>query len=1022
MNQDHLLKKANLISGWAVFSIATLVYFLTVEPTASWWDCGEFIATAYKLQVTHPPGAPLFQMIGRVFTLFAFGDTSQVALMVNIMSALSSSFTILFLFWSITMLAEKVVKTGDDLSNGRVHIIIGSGLVGALAYTFTDSFWFSAVEGEVYAMSSFFTALVFWAILRWERVANEKRHLHWMLLIAYLIGLSIGVHLLNLLAIPAIAFIYYFKRYEVNSKGFILTGIISVMILALIMNVIIPGVVKLEAWFELLFVNSLGLPFNSGTTFFFVATGFAIVAALFYTHQKRMAILNTVTLALAFILIGYSSFFMIVIRANANPPQNMNSPSDAMSFLSYLGREQYGSWPLLHGPYYNAPLDPQNPYLDGTPVYRKDTSAGKYVMVDDRQGSVPNYDPRFETLFPRMWSNQRQAHIDAYQSWGRVKGTPIQVTKPDGGSEIVRKPLFGENLRFFFSYQVSHMYVRYFMWNFVGRQNDLEGHGLITDGNWISGVNTIDKWRLGDQQNLPPSRQNPAHNRFYFLPLMLGLIGLIYQWKRNYKDTIVVALLFLMTGAAIVVYLNQVPFQPRERDYSYAGSFYAFAIWIGIGVIALWDYLKKKLDPKISAMLVTVLSLVLVPGIMAVEGWDDHNRSNKFIARDFAHNYLIACEDEAVLVTFGDNDTFPLWYIQDVEDFRTDVRVANHMLASGDWYVHQLARKVNDSPPLPFTLTNEQYGRGVNDVVYFWDRNLSGHIELRDMINFIASEADNSKISLGGRRLNFFPTRRVKMTIDREALIAKGLVPENMTDRIVDELRWEINQNFLYRNDLVMLDFLATTNWERPFYFTSPSGVLNALNLDRYMHLEGFVYRLLPVEADHYIRGLGGINVEATYDALMNKAKWGNINDPRVTVDRESMRNSMFPRQNFMRLAQALLDENRVDSAVAVSDRFLEIFPNEKFPYDRFTTPFTEVYYEAGMFEKANDLVMTIANNYMLDVNYYDAQSPRFAAYYQEDREIAMLMLQRLAMSARIFEQQEVADEINDFISMRLRR
>lgn len=1014
-----LLRKLDLITGWVVFAIATLVYFLTVEPTASWWDCGEFIATAYKLQVTHPPGAPLFQMLGRVFSLFAGGDTSKVAMMINLMSVLSSSFTILFLFWTITMLAEKALKSSGELTDDKIYIIIGAGLVGALAYTFSDSFWFSAVEGEVYAMSSFFTALVFWAILRWERVADEKRHLHWLVFIAYLIGLSIGVHLLNLLAIPAIAMIYYFKKYSATPKGMILTGLVSVVILYFIMNILIPGIVQLEAKTELLFVNTFGLPFDSGTTMFFIAVIALVIFGLYITHLKGKVVLNTIVLALTFILIGYSSFFMIVIRANANPPQNMNTPSDAMSFLSYLGREQYGTWPLLHGAYYNAPLNPENPYSDGTPVYRKDTTIGKYIIVDDRKGVVPNYDPRFETLFPRMWSNTRSSHIDAYKYWGKIKGTPITVTKNDGTREVVYKPTFLENLRFFFTYQVSHMYFRYFMWNFVGRQNDIEGHGGIQEGNWISGINFIDNWRLGDQNNLPPSMQNPARNRFYFLPLLLGIAGFLFHWKRNYKDTIVVALLFLMTGLAIIVYLNQTPYQPRERDYSYAASFYAFAIWIGLGAIALWDFLSKKMNPKISAIVVTLVALLLVPGIMAKEGWDDHNRSNKYIARDFAHNYLIGCDEDAVLISYGDNDTFPLWYIQDVEDVRTDVRVANHMLASGDWYVHQLARKVNKSSPLPFTLTNEQYGRGANDVVYFWDRGLPDHRELKELMNFVASEAENTKVTLGGRKINYFPTKKIKMTIDRDAVLASGVVPEYFADKIEPELRWEINQSALYRNDLAVLDFFATNNWKRSLYFTSPREILNALNLDEYIHLEGFIYKIMPVKAAHYYKGMGGINVEASYDAMMNKAKWGNINDPRVTIDRESMRNSMFPRQNFMRLAQALLDENKVDSAVALADRFIEIFPNSKFPFDRFTTPFTEVYYEAGQIEKANELVRIIAYNYMADINYYDAQRASIAEYYSEDRQIAMIMLQRLAMSARVYEQQELADEINSFIAMR---
>lgn len=1022
MNENPLnVKKLDLIIGWSLFAIATFVYFLTLEPTASWWDPGERIACAFKLQVMHPPGAPLYQMLARMFSLLALGDLSRVAYWINAMSAVAGGLSVMFLFWTIVMLGRRLLNDAANAMSAGTWIVWGAGIVGSLTLAFSDSFWFTAVEAEVYVTSFFLTALVFWAILKWEARADEPDSLKWLVLIAFIIGLSIGVHLLNLLAIPSIAFIYYFKRYQVSPKGLVATGIISVTLLYFIMNVIIPGIVLMETRFELFFVNALGLPFNVGTVIYFSLLAALITWGLYYTQQKRKVILNTILLSLTFLMIGYSSFFMIVIRSGANPPQNMNSPSGSMTMLSYLGREQYGTWPLLYGPYYNAPLDVDNPYLDGKPVYRKDTTVGRYVIVDDRKSSLPNYDPRFETIFPRMWSNQRQQHIDAYKSWGRVKGTPISVTRMDGSREVLYKPTFRENLRFFFSYQLSHMYFRYFMWNFVGRQNNVEGHGTIQEGNWVSGVNAFDKARLGDQKDLPPSMQNPAHNNYYFLPLILGVIGLLFQWKRNYKDTVVVALLFIMTGIAIIIYLNQTPFQPRERDYSYAASFYAFSIWIGIGVIALWDFLRKKLDPKLSAVLVTALSLVLVPGIMAKEGWNDHDRSNKYITRDFAHNYLVVCDPEAVLITYGDNDTFPLWYIQDVEDFRTDVRVANHMLASGDWYVHQMARKVNDSPPLQFTITNEQYGRGTNDVVYFWERNLPGHIELRDVINFVANEADHTKVTLGGRRMNYFPTKKFKITIDPEAVVANGIVPEHMAARIEPELKWEVNANMLYRNDLMVLDFLATSDFTRPLYFTSPSGILNALNLDQYIHLEGFVYKLMPVKADHYVRGLGGINVEATYDALMNQAKWGNINDPRVTIDRESMRNSMFPRQNFMRLATALLDENKVDSAVAVADRFMEIFPNEKFPYDRFTTPFTEVYYEAGLYKKGNELVLTIANNYMAEVAYYDTQRPSIAAYYSEDREIAMIILQRLAMSARIYEQQEVADEINDFLALRSR-
>ena len=577
-----LYNKLNRISGWVVFAIATLVYFLTIEPTASWWDCGEYIATAYKLQVGHPPGAPLFQMIGRFFSLFAFGDTSKVALMINIMSALSSSLTILFLFWTITHFARKIsLRNGGELTEGNTYAIIGSGIVGALAFTFSDSFWFSAVEGEVYAMSSFFTAVVFWAILKWEE-EDERFANRWIILIAYLMGLSIGVHLLNLLAIPAIAYVFYFKKYKPTTKGIIVTGVVSVILLAIIMNGIIPWIVKLSSLFELLFVNSFGLPFNSGTAFYFILLIGGIVWALKYTRKHKKVLANTIVLCLTFILIGYSSFFMIIIRSSANPPIDENSPEDAISLLAYLAREQYGDWPIAYGQYYNAPTVDVK---DGNPVYVKDRKKGKYVITDDRKSTIPVYDERFTTIFPRMWSSQKSGHKQIYKQYGQIKGIPIEVQNDDGTTSVRMKPTFGENLRFFFTYQLGHMYFRYLMWNFSGRQNDIESQGEKENGNWLTGIGWFDQnvLGLGPQNDLPDSMKSPAHNNFYMLPFLLGLIGLFYHLNNHKHDFLVVGLLFIMTGIAITVYLNQYPYQPRERDYAYAGSFYAFAIWIGLG-------------------------------------------------------------------------------------------------------------------------------------------------------------------------------------------------------------------------------------------------------------------------------------------------------------------------------------------------------------------------------------------------------------------------------------------------------
>ncbi|MFH1118479.1 MAG: DUF2723 domain-containing protein [Bacteroidota bacterium] len=1005
-------KKFNNIFGWFSFFIAAVVYTLTLEPTASWWDCGEYIATAFKLQVGHPPGAPLFQMAGRFFSLFAFEDVQKVAMMINLMSAMVSAFTILFLFWTITHMARKLLVKDGEMTTGQLFAVLGSGLVGALTYTFSDSFWFSAVEGEVYAMSSFFTAIVFWSILKWEEQSDEKHSVRWIVFIAYLVGLSIGVHLLNLLAIPAIAFVYYFKKYRPATKGIVLTGAISVFLLVFIMYIIIPWVVDLSARFELIFVNIFGLPFNSGTIFYFLLVTGLLVFGITWTRKRGKLIANTAILSLTFILIGYSSFVMLVIRANANTPINENNPDDAISLLSYLNREQYGSWPIFHGQYYNAPLDEKNPYSDGSPVYIRDAEKGKYIITDERKGQEPNFSRDFSTIFPRMYSAQEN-HIKAYQSWARIKGVPIQTTNNDGEPETLLKPTFSENLRFFFRYQLGHMYFRYFMWNFAGRQNDIEGHGGINNGNWLSGIQFLDESRLGKQSDLPQSMQSPAHNKYYLLPLILGVVGMFFHFNKNYKDGIIVALLFFMTGIAIVLYLNQTPFQPRERDYAYTGSFYAFTIWIGLGVLSLYDLLSKKASPLVSAAVVTLACLVLVPGIMAAENWDDHNRSNKYAARDFAANYLNSCAPNAVLITNGDNDTFPLWYAQEVEGVRTDIRVVNYMLASGDWYVHQLARKIYDSEPLKFTLTPAQYNKGVNEFIPFVDRGGGQQFELKEIVDFIADESDRSKIALqSGEKINYFPVRRVRLTVDSARAVSNGIVPAYMADSIVPVIEWEIKSNYLYKNDLMLLDFLASNNWERPLYFASPSSVGKVLGIDKYCHQTGVVYKFIPVEADDYIAGLGGIDSEASYEILMNKCKWGNLNQTGVYVDRESYRNSMMHKQNFMRLAQALVGKGKNTEAIAVADRCVAEFPNKKMTFDYFMLPLAEVYYQAGATQKANDFVRTVAGVYIENLNYYNSVNPEFSSYYQEDKMQAYAVMSRIWEWGERFDQKALLDEL----------
>ena len=1023
-DKQYLMKKfqsLNNIFGWITFLIASAVYLLTIEPTASWWDCGEYIATAFKLQVGHPPGAPLFQMLGRFFALFAFGDVSRVAMMVNIMSALSSSFTILFLFWSISLLAKKIIAPQGDLSPGQTYTIIAASLIGSLAYTFTDSFWFSAVEGEVYAMSSFFTAISFWAILKWESVADEKHAYRWLVLIAFLIGIAIGVHLLNLLVIPATCMVYYFKKYKTTKWGLVITFTISIFILAFVMYIIIPWVVKLSGNFELFFVNGLGLPFNTGTIIYFLLLIGGIIWGLNFTRKKGKIIANTIILSLSFILIGYSSFVMLVIRANADTPINENAPKDAISLLSYLNREQYGDFPIFHGQYYNAPIVD---YEDGNPVYQKDVKAGKYVIIDDRKGTIPVFDPRFTTIFPRMWSNQRKGSADFYKRWGG-EGVPVTVTNRDGEQETRNRPTFGENLKYFFTYQVGFMYFRYFMWNFAGRQNDVQGFGGIENGNWISGIPFLDKARLGHPQtNLPDHMQNRGTNKYFMLPLLLGLIGFFFQLKKDKEGTLVVGLLFLMTGLAITVYLNQQPFEPRERDYAYAASFYAFSIWIGLGVIALVHWLKKKLKENLSIVLVFVITLVLVPGIMAMENWDDHDRSAKYACRDFAANYLNSCDPQAILFTNGDNDTFPLWYDQEVEDIRTDVRVVNLMLASGPWYIDQLYKKAYQSEPLPFTLEREQYRQGSNDIIPFYDRKIEDYVELQDLVDFIKSDNPQTFLSLqNGEKIKYFPSKKVKLTVDSAACVKYGIVPEHLREKMVKTIYWTIKTNQLYKNDIMLLDIIASSKWQRPLYFAAPSSVSHIFNVDSCFLVQGWVYKFMPVKANpnDFIQGMGGVDAITSYHILMNKCAWGNLNDPHVYVDPESLNNSVRPKTNFMRTAQSLVDQGKHKEAVELLDTYIKYFPDSKVPFDMFMIPYADVYYKAGAKDKANELIERVADIYSSNLDFYYSFDARNKPYFEQDIQTALGMIRRLSMVARDHKQDQLAAKMDTLFNKKIK-
>ncbi|NVN95940.1 MAG: DUF2723 domain-containing protein [Bacteroidetes bacterium] len=1034
-------KKWNNILGWLVFMVAAAVYILTSEPTASFWDCGEYIATSYKLQVGHPPGAPFFQLIGRFFSLFAFNDLSHVARMVNTMSALASGLTILFLFWTITLLGKKLVLRNGEMTDGKIIAIFGSAIVGALAYTFSDSFWFSAVEGEVYASSSFYTAITFWAILKWDENADEKHAFRWLILIAYLIGLSIGVHLLNLLAIPAIVFVYYFRKFKTTRKGVILSLLLALVLLVGVLYGIIPEIVSLSGFFERIIVNSFGLPFGSGTIVYFAILIAAILWGFYYSKKYRKVILNTIILSLVFLLIGYSSFFILVIRSNANTPIDENNPDNATALVSYLERDQYGSTPLFYGQYYNAPIID---YKDGNPVYTKAyivmsgklkqatffsefaakqyveknknipnlSIQGKYVITDDKKGEDAVYDPRFTTVFPRMWSNGDQQHISAYKDWGKVKGTPITIQGRNGEPETLIKSTFLENLTYFFGYQLNYMYFRYFMWNFAGKQNDLQGRGDNLNGNWISGIPFFDSWRLGPQDNIPDTLKNRGTNKFYLLPLILGLIGLFYHFDKDTKSGWVVALLFFLTGIAIVIYLNQYAYQPRERDYAFAASFYAFAIWIGLGVYAIFDYLSKKISPKTAAVVATLACTLLVPTIMAKEGWDDHDRSNRFTALNFAENYLNSCAPNAILFTNGDNDTFPLWYAQEVEGIRTDIRVINLSLLNTDWYVDQAKRKAYNSEPVPFSLTKEQYIQGTRDFVLFdKSANTEGvYVNIKDAINFI-SDDNNTRMMSNHKMMSYFPTDKFSIPVNKDVIIKNGVVDASMRDSIVDAINWTMNGYGVQKAQLMQLDLLANFDWKRPVYFAITTGDEAYIGLENYFQIEGLAYRLVPMNAHNTDGQQGSVNTSIMYDNLMNKFKWGNMTDPKVYLDETNMRMTMNFRNVFARLANALLDEGKKDSAIKVLDRCFEIMPDSKFGYNIFVLPLAEAYYKAGKIVNANKILSRLIEINQKELAYYFSFTGSKARTLDYEKRQSLGLLNRVKNIAEKVKQKKLSED-----------
>jgi len=1002
-------KLVNNILGWIVFLIATVTYFLTLEPTVSWWDCGEFITSAFKLEVGHPPGAPTFMILGRMFTLLG-GGASNAAVMVNAMSALASAGTIMILYWTIVHLARKLFSE-DELSAGDQLAVWGSGLVGALAFTFTDSFWFSAVEGEVYALSSFFTALVFWAILKWENVADEKNANRWLILIAYLVGLSIGVHLLNLLAIPAIGLVYYFRKYEFSWKGVIWALIASMGILLGIQYGIIPGVPRIAFLFDRIFVNGFGLPFNSGILFLIVLTVVGSVWAIRYTRARNMVVWNTAVTMVIVILIGYSSFALILIRASANPPMNQNYPDNAFALLRYLNREQYGDRPLAYGQYYNAP---RTGTADIKDQYNK--VDGEYKITGSMAGKS-EYDPKMETVFPRMYSDNAN-HVRAYKEWGRVKGKPVRV-RDRGEVKTLMKPTFGENLRFFFSYQLGYMYMRYFMWNFVGRQNDVQGHGEFNNGNWISGIDFLDQPKVGPKDNMPDFMKNdPSRNTYYFLPLLFGLIGMFYQYNRGKKgkETFsVTMLLFVLTGIAIVVYLNQYPFQPRERDYAYAGSFYAFAIWIGLAVPALYAVVNKVIKGVPGAALVTLVSIVLVPGILVAENWDDHNRSGRYMTRDYAKNYLESCAPNAILFTYGDNDTFPLWYVQEVEGVRPDIKIINMSYLGMDWYIYQQTFATNDAPPVPFTFDRSKYYMGRMDAVLFQDR-IKGSVELSEAMKFLGSDDTRTKVKVtSGAMMDYLPSRNFHITVDKDKVLASGTVKPEDADLIADKVEFKISGSMIAKNEMAVLNMIAANNWERPIYIDHSLLYTDNIHFLDWLQFEGLAYRFVPIKSQRQGIMNGHIDTDILYDNVMNKFVWGNVNDPDVFLDEYNKKqiNIMQSRYMFARLADALNSEGKKEKAIEVVDRMFEIFPNEKIPYTYDSFPAVEQYYRAGATDKANEVIRIMAKNSIELIGYYAALPERFAKSVENEQNRQISSLRNLVILTRNYKQDELNKEID---------
>jgi hypothetical protein len=1021
---DFNFKKWNLILGWLAFLIAFITYSFTVEPTVSFWDAGEYILTSSKLQVGHPPGAPFFQMMGAFFSIFA-SEPSQIGLMINMMSATASAFTILFMFWSIVLLIKQVVKNNNKSSKGQNTAILGAAFVGSLSFAFTDSFWFNAVETEVYAMATLIMAVLFYLGLRWGNDMFTPRGNKWLILISFVVGLSFGVHFMGLLTIPAISLIYFFKNYKtVTVKNFVLANLAGIAVLLFVFKLLAPNILRYFSALEIFFVNSVGLPFNSGSIVAFILLVGFIFWGLNYTRKKGYIHLNTGLLCITFIVIGFSSWLMLPIRANANVTVNENNPSSARELLAYYNLEQYPKTHFFYGPQFTdqyAGLDENQPYIDDKPKYEKDETSGTYVIVNDYKDGLQNYNTEPASLLPRMWSSEHAENYMMYSGFlefsikseyqmqnelrSLVNSFKDSVANGDvdykgyndflkeyGRFIDIQKPSLLQNIYYLFDYQIGYMYWRYFMWNFTGRQDDVQGR-LDLHGNWISGIEALDSYILGiSQDNLPSDvLNNKARNTYYFLPLLLGLIGLFFLYNRDKKLFWTMLVFFLFTGIAIQVYTNVRPFEPRERDYSLVGSFYVFALWIGFGVFATYEKLRTYSKTSLLAPLVSIVCLIAVPGILISQNWDDHDRSGRETAHAMAVQYLEACDQNAIIFTIGDNDTFPLWYAQEIEGIRRDVRVVCTSLLNVDWYIDQMKRKAYDSDPIPSSLTHDKYKWGTRDYI-IKEVVTKDTLRLDQFLGFITNDDPRTKYkntldqqgydTSGQRRqdlnANFFPTEHVRIPVDKESVLRNGIVKAKDSASIVPYIDIRIKGSAIYKNRLLMLDIIANNNWERPIYFSGGAfGDDDYIWMKDYLQLDGLVYKLVPIKtavAKNNPFDMGRIDSEKMYDMVTNW-DWGNNGDPTIYHDIETRRNSLTYRGNLARLIEVLIQEGELEKAEEIADLAMEKMPVDLFGFYTLLEPYIGAYYELDATEKARELYLNVSQKYQESLKYYSSLS-----------------------------------------------